>query len=280
MISILFGLGTAVCFAASSLLSSRAVRQIGPWSVTAWVMVFGLIITAPMLIPAGIPADLGENVGWLITAGTGNVAGILLAAAAFRIGKVGVVAPIMATEGAIAAVIAALLGESIAPIVGFFLMVIVVGIVISAIAPDPEPLENERPVLAVVLATCAAFCFGLSLYSSGAVSGELPLAWVLLPARLVGVVALAIPLALLGRLKLTRSTLPMVVAMGIIEVIGLTLFSFGAKEQIGVTSVMASQFAPIAAVMAYVLFRERLGRLQITGVVILVLAVSGLTLAN
>ncbi len=280
MISILFGLGTAVCFAASSLLSSRAVRIIGPWSVTAWTMLFGLALVLPMILPAGIPSDLGANAGWLIAAGAGNVIGILLAATAFRVGKVGVVAPIMATEGAIAAVIAALLGESIAPIIAFSLLVIVVGIVISAIAPDPEPLENERPVFAVLVATCAAFCFGISLYSSGAVSGELPLAWVLLPARLVGVAALAIPLLLLRRLHITRRALPMVIAMGALEVVGLTLFSFGAKEQIGVTSVVASQFAPIAAVMAYVLFRERLGRLQITGVVILVLAVTGLTWVN
>ena len=45
--------------------------------------------------------------------------------------------------------IAAVLGESIAPIVAFLLMVIVGGIVLSAMAPDPEPLEHERPLQAV-----------------------------------------------------------------------------------------------------------------------------------
>jgi multidrug transporter EmrE-like cation transporter len=44
--------------------------------------------------------------------------------------------------------------------------------------------------------------------------------------------------------------------------------------------VLASQFAPIAAVMAYVLFKEKLGRLQITGVVILVAAVTALSIAS
>ena len=51
-------------------------------------------------------------------------------------------------------------------------------------------------------------------------------------------------------------------------------------NQVAVTSVLASQFAPIAAVMAYILFKEKLGKLQITGVVILVAAVTALSIAS
>lgn len=280
VVSILFGLGTAVCFATSSLFSSRAVRMIGPWSVAAWTMVVGLILTLPFTAVAGVPDNLGSTWGWMLLSGAGNVIGLVLAAAAFRVGKVGVVTPILATEGAIAAVVAAILGESIAPIVAFLLMVIVLGIVVSAIAPDPEPLDHERPVLTVVLSTAGALSFGLSLFATGSISDELPISWVLLPARVVGVLALAIPLALVGRLLLTRRAAPMVAAMGLLEVAGFTLFAIGAQYQVGVTSVMASQFAPIAAIMAYVLFKEKLGRLQITGVVILVLSVTALTIVN
>ena len=280
MISIVFGLATAVFFASSGLMSSRAVKVIGSWSSVAWTMLIGLVITLPFLFASGVPAAVDENVGWLLTAGVGNVGGLVFAGLAFRVGKVGVIAPILATEGAISAVIAAILGESVAPIVALFLMVIVVGIVISATAPDPEPLEHEQPVLAVILATCGALLFGVSLYAAASLSGDLPISWVLLPARLVGVVALTIPLALTRRLRLTRGTAPLVVGMGFAEVIGFTCFAIGAQYQVAVTSVLASQFAPISAVMAYVLFKERLGRLQITGVVILVLAVTALSVVS
>lgn len=280
MVSVVFGLATAVFFASSSLLSSRAVKIIGSWSTVAWTMLVGLAITVPFLVAAGVPAGLSDSLGWLLVAGAGNVAGLVLGGLAFRVGKVGVITPILATEGAIAAVIAAALGESIAPLVAFLLLVIVGGIVIAAIAPDPEPLEHERPVAAVLLATGGAIVFGVSLYAAARLSGDLPIAWVLLPARLVGVLALTIPLLLARRLRLTRSTVPLVTGMGFAEVIGFTCFAIGAQYQVAVTSVLASQFAPIAAVMAYVLFRERLGRLQITGVVVLVAAVTALSIAN
>ncbi len=280
MISIVFGLATAIMFAASSLVSSRAVKVIGSWSSAAWTMLVGLIITLPFLFASGIPDGLAENTGWMLVAGIGNVGGLVLAGLGYRVGKVGVITPILATEGAISAVIAAILGESIAPIVAFLLMVIVVGIVIAAVAPDPAPLEHERPVLAVALATGAALAFGGSLFAIGHLSSALPISWVLLPPRLVGVAALTIPLALTGRLLLTRGTTPLVISMGFTEVIGFTCFAIGAQYEVAVTSVLASQFAPIAAVMAYVLFKERLGRLQITGVAILVVAVTALSIAS
>lgn len=280
MLSVVLGLLTASFFASTSLISSRSVKIIGSASSLAWTMVVGLLITAPFVLASGVPANLGASAPWMVMAGLGNVMGILLAGFALRVGKVGVVAPILATGGAISAFISALLGESIAPLVAFVLIVIVAGVVLSAVAPDPAPLESERPVYAVVVTSLAALCIGIGLFATGNLSDQLPIAWVLLPARLTGVLVLFIPLLLLRRLRITRSTAPMVIAMGFTEVLGFVCFAIGAQYQVAVMSVFASQFAPIAAIAAYFLFKERLGRLQIVGVAVIVLGVTGLTLVN
>lgn len=278
MISIVFGLATAVMFATSSLLNSRATRMISGWSIVAWAMLVGLIVTLPFLFVAGVPDNLTTaNIAWLVVVGVGNVAGLVVSAYAYRVGKVAVIAPILATEGAIAAILAAILGQSIATIVAFLLLVIVVGVVIATIGPDPAPLEHERPVVAVGLAVVGAAVFGLSLFAIGHVSSQLPIAWALLPARLIGVVVLLVPLLVVRKLELTRRVAPYVVAMGFAEVIGFTCFSIGAEHDVAVTSVLASQFAPIAAIMAYFLFGERLGRIQIAGVAVIVVAVAALS---
>ena len=280
MLSVVLGLLTASFFASTSLITSRSVKIIGSASSLAWTMLVGLLITTPFLVASGVPANLGASAPWMVMAGLGNVLGILLAGFALRVGKVGVVAPILATGGAISALISALLGESIAPLVAFVLLVIVAGVVLSAVAPDPAPLENERPVYAVVISSLAAMCIGAGLFATGNLSDELPLSWVLLPARLVGVLIIFLPLLLTRRLRITRSTAPMVIAMGFTEVLGFVCFAIGAQYQLAVMSVFSSQFAPIAAIAAYVLFKERLGRLQIVGVAVIVVGVTALALVN
>ena len=280
MLSVVLGLLTASFFASTSLITSRSVKIIGSASSLAWTMLVGLLITTPFVIASGVPTNLGSSAPWMVMAGLGNVLGILLAGFALRVGKVGVVAPILATGGAISALISALLGESIAPLVAFVLLVIVAGVVLSAIAPDPAPLENERPVYAVIVSSLAAMCIGAGLFATGNLSDELPLSWVLLPARLVGVLIIFLPLLLTRRLRITRSTVPMVIAMGFTEVLGFVCFAIGAQYQLAVMSVFSSQFAPIAAIAAYFLFKERLGRLQIVGVAVIVLGVTALTLVN
>ena len=242
-------------------------------------MLIGLTATIPLVLIAGIPTGLtGTNSIWWIVSGLGNVMGLVLAASAFRFGKVGVVAPILATEGALAATTAAILGESIAPLAAFVLLVIVGGVILAAIGKDPAPSPNERPVRAAVLATIGAFAFGIALYATGNLSDELPIAWLLLPARGLGVVALFIPLLFLRKLKITKKAAPYVVLAGLVEVLGFTCYSIGAQYGVAVTAVLSSQFAPIAAVMAYLLFQEKLGRVQIAGVAVIVAGVIALIL--
>lgn len=280
MTAILFGLITACFFASSSLMASRSVRMIGAWSGVSWMMAIGLVVTLPITLVSTRPDLSGPTLWWWLLSGAGNVVGLVLAQSAFRIGKVGIVAPVLACEGAIAAVLASLTGESIAPLVGFLLLVIVIGIVVTSIAPDPEPLDHERPVLAVLLASLASLGFGSSLFATGFLSGEMDLGWLLLPSRLIGTVALFLPLLATRRLRITRPAVPLVIGMGLAEVFGFTAYSFGAQESVAIASVLASQFAPISAILAYLLFRERLGRLQITGVSVLVAAITALSIVQ
>lgn len=281
MLSIVFGLGTALCFSAGILANSRSIRVIGNTSVLAWIMMIGLAATLPFTIAAGIPSNLtGANLAWFAVAGVGNLAGLLISFYALRIGKVGVVGPILACEGAIAATISASMGESIAPIAAFILLFIVGGIVVSAIAPDPVPIAHEKPLQAVILAIIASIGFGVSLFATGHLSTELPIGWLLLPPRIVGVLFIALPLIVMRRLEYSRKVLPLLVIGGLVEVVGFTSYAIGAQYSVAVTSVLASQFATFGAIGAYLLFKERLGRLQITGVVMLVIGVSALTLAS
>jgi len=268
VIPILGGLGAAICWSVSILCSSQSARRIGALSSLAWVMLVGCVFTLPAIALAG-PVNLGaREVSLLGVSGITNVVGILFVLTALRSGKVSVVAPITSTEGAIAAVIAVIAGEQLAPGAGLVLGAIVVGVVLAASERHPEAIENARfgPIATALLALAAASCFGINLYVSGLIGQELPLAWSALPARLTGVLLIAVPLVLLRRLRLTRAAAPFVLVTGLTEVLGIASFAFGAREGIAIASVISSQFAAIAAVAAVILLRERLARVQVVGV--------------
>jgi len=279
MIAIFGGLGAATVFAVATLCSSRSTRMIGPGPVLAWVMTIGLLIVIPWAAVVGFPDGVGaDDAGWLAVAGLGNVLGLLCAYSALRIGKVGVVAPIVSTEGAIAAVIAAIAGEEIAGGVGLTLAVIAVGILLAATAREPFSLASEASGRLVALyAVAAALLFGVSLYATARVSADLPIVWALVPARLAGVFVVALPLVLTSKLRLTRRAVPLVIGSGIAEVTGFALFAVASRHGIAVSAVLASQFAAIAGIAAFLLFGERLTRLQLTGVALIVVGVSVLT---
>jgi drug/metabolite transporter (DMT)-like permease len=280
VLAIVGGLGAALVFATVTLCNSRSSRMIGPAQLLAWVMLIGLVITAPLAFGRGIPDGLDAESGvWMAVAGVGNVAGLLFAYSALRIGKVGIVAPLVSTQGAIAALIAIIAGEQVGADVAVLLAVIAIGISLAAIAPPEEAAGEAKPEgrRAVGYSVAAAVAIGWSLYAIGRVSVALPVVWALLPSRVIGVAVVTVPLALRSGLRMTREALPLVLVAGVFEVAGFALFALGARHGIAVSAVLSSQFAAIAAIAAYVLFRERLSPIQLAGVAVIVAGVGTLS---
>ncbi|HEU4571690.1 MAG TPA: EamA family transporter, partial [Candidatus Limnocylindrales bacterium] len=281
-IALVAGFLTALCWTGTTLTSARASRLIGASSTLAIVMATGLVVTLPFALAAPPPpaALTPATVATLVVAGVANVLGLLFLYRGYREGLVAIVSAISSTEGAIAAVIAILLGEAVAPTVGIALALVVVGVVLAAFAgvdPSEHPIEGGSQGRALAYAAGAAITFGIGLYAVGAAANELPIAWAVLPARVVGVLFVTLPLVASRRLRVTRVALPWAVADGIFEVAGLAIFSVGARDAIAVTSVLATQFVAITALVAWFLFHERPTRLQTVGVGTVVVGVAVLS---
>src|SRR5262249_46085171 len=122
-----------------------------------------------------------------------------------------------------------------------------------------------------------AFCFGASLYATGRVSQALPLAWALLPPRLLGVGAVTLPLLARRQLSIVRPAVPLVVLSGLCEVAGFAGYAFGARHGIAIAAVLASQFAAFVVLGSYFVFHERLRGLQAAAIATVVVCVAVLT---
>jgi drug/metabolite transporter (DMT)-like permease len=126
-----------------------------------------------------------------------------------------------------------------------------------------------------VLAVSTALLFGVSLYTTGRAGEQVSLLWTVVPARVFGSALVAAPLTARRRLRLTRRALPLVVAAGAAEVIGVLSYAFGARHDLPVAAVLSAQFAALTAVAAYFIHGQRLSRRQLAG---LAAVVAGVTL--
>jgi drug/metabolite transporter (DMT)-like permease len=277
--AILGGLGAALAFGITTLAYSRAARLLSPTVVLAWVMLVGAATVIPGVLVFGLPVTFTPAaVLWLGIVGVGNVAGLLLEFAALRLGKVGIVATIVSTEGAIVAIFAVIAGEPLSVAVAAALALVAVGVAITTIVPgEVASLEAPTTRRAALLAAGSAFLFALSLFSIGRAGDSVPVVWVLVPARLIGVFVVALPLLVTRGLPLTRAAIPLIVIAGIAEVAGFVSFAIGAREAIAVSGVLVSQFATVSLVLAFVLFGERLARLQLVGISLVVAGVALVT---
>lgn len=284
MVAILGGLGAAMSWAIATLASSRSSRMIGPMSVLGWVMVVGFgVAIVPALLAEPVPLGPPELLG-LFVVGLSHNLGLLLAYRALSIGRVSVVAPITATEGALAAVISVLLGEALGIEVAIILAAIAVGVVLAAAErtwgddADPAKADAKHTRKAALYALAAAFTFSIGLVLGGRLGAEgMPPAWVMFASRTVGLTIIVLPLLLAHRFRLTRRALPLVALAGVLEVFGGAIYIVAASEGVAVAAVLSSQFAAIAAVGGFLLFGERLQRHQVLGVAVIAIGITVLS---
>ena len=187
---------------------------------------------------------------------------------AFRRGKVGVITAIASTEGVIAAVIAVIFGAHLGLGTAAVLVAVAGGVMLAAWQPDASE-HAAAGIRSAVLAIPVALLFGVSLYATGRVGSEASVLWVLVPARLFGTVFMMAPLRLRGSLRLTGRALPLVAGAAAGEIVGIVSYELGARHGLAVAAVLGSQFAALAAVGAFLLFRERLSRFQLGGLIVI-----------
>ncbi len=279
MIAVVGGLGAAFAWALATLAAARASRALGAWSTTGLVVFIGLLVTLPLVaLEAPAQAIATEDLAWLAVAGLGYTIGMIFNYSALAGGKVPVTAPIVSTEGSIAAALAVLTGEAASPMLGLMLALIAVGVFTVALQPgggaDTLSGAGARHVVYAVL---AAIIFGVGLYGSGRASEHVPPSVVVLAGRVAGVLLLTLPLVLTRRLRFERSVLPFLILAGVAEVAGVYLFAVGAAESIAVTSVLSTQFAVIAALAAHAL-GERISPRQWAGVAAVTVGIVVITL--
>ena len=272
-LTILFGLLSALAWGLPEVPLARAARNAGVLPTVIGAVAIGLVVTAPvMLFAGGLPTITAHGALLIVAMGALTLAGYMVAFSAFMNGKVSVVAPTVACEGAVAAVFSILLGESLDTRILLLLPFAVVGVVLASLAGGGDEGGGSSGALR---AGIAAVIWGGVLVLAAPVADEVGVIWGFVLVRVVALV-LALPLGLryrsFGRI---RPEWRNIAYWGVGDSAASLLYVAAAdRGPTAVASVLAAQFGTVGVIAAMIILKERLRAVQWVGVITVIVSVT------
>jgi drug/metabolite transporter (DMT)-like permease len=269
MLAIVAALGAALAWGISAACDNRSTRMIGSLQALAWVQLIGLGQVLPFAVWEGVPSLPSQRAcAWIVVGAIGCSVGLTLAYAAIGRGAVSVVTPVMAVDGALAALASVALGEHIAIATAAGLALVIVGmlIVLYATASQERAGVAGHSLAAVLLAAGSACAFALFLLAAIRVGDALSDAWLQLLYRVAPFAVVGGPLLWRRELGVPGKAWKFVTAAAGLQFAGFVLYRVaGRSGGVAIPSVLSSQFAVIAILGGVLLLGERLSRRQIGG---------------
>jgi drug/metabolite transporter (DMT)-like permease len=276
-VDVLMGLLAALLWGGTDFLVGLNARAVGVKRAVYFGQALGftimslLLIASPVFILKSMAAPLDV---WLIgvAAAVLTVSGALALSKAFALGKASIVAPLVTSYGVVTTLLSWAGGEQISLLQLLCIALCVIGVVLSSIHSDPKVPHTTQASSSIAYALLAAVFYGTSFWLQGRfvlpVLGPVTMLWL---AYLVGLIVLVgIVLRIDDGLKLPplKNCLTLTGA-SLMNLGGFSSFAWGAVAgSVSVVTVISTLSGGIAAILGYVFFKERLGKVQVAGVVL------------
>ncbi|HVF20417.1 MAG TPA: EamA family transporter [Mycobacteriales bacterium] len=241
------------------------------------MQVTGLVAVAALAAVRGA-APVGDYLWYAAAAGAAGAMALTSFYQALAIGTMGVVAPVAATGVGVPVVVSWLRGERPAAMAAAGLLLAAAGVVLSS-GFDPRNGRGRSSLPATGLAAVAAVGFGSVLVLVDRAADQevysTPVLLVVMRATTAVVVALVL-LARRGPVRVARADLPALCVTGLCDVAAVGLYAVASTSDadLAVVAVLASLYPVVTALIARRLLAERLSRVQVGGVVTVLVGVS------
>jgi drug/metabolite transporter (DMT)-like permease len=284
MLTVLLGLSGALSYGAADFLGGWGAKKLSPIVVTAGVAIIGLavVVMASFFIDGQWSS---EALFWGSLSGVTGAAAIGLLYASLAIGPMSILSPTTAFLSALLPVTWGVsTGGALSPWLYPALALAMVAVILVGIVPDQRAI---RPSLrGLVMAISSGLLIGLFyifMDRTPADSGITPLvANRLSQSILLAAVILGIVLwqrrrhdkpPILGKPGDLRSVLPVVIGAGVLDALANVLVITGLRVgELAIVSVLTALYPAGTIILAAAVLRERVGKLQLIGLVIAVIA--------
>lgn len=272
---IAIGLLSALVWGVAGVTGGLAARRLGGMRAVGYSMLFSIVVAVPLALATGMPGRLDPRaLLWLLLVTGTGLGGLMLLYTAMRMGRISTLVPISATYGGFGAVIAIATGEPTSALAFAGLALAVVGAILAARGDVATPGGTyPHQARAALLAGGAAALWGVQLWAGGQIQDDVGASWVVAFMRLLGVLLIGVPILARGPLVREGRALVLVAVTGIGEVFGFTLYLVASGYGVAQAAVLTGQYGTVAALIGVLVLKERLLRVQVLGLALIVTAV-------
>lgn len=267
---VLFGLAASACWGSGDFNGGLASRRANPASVVLGSYAVGLVFLIALALITQEPVPDRSSLVWGAVAGVAGVFGLLAFYSALSMGKMGIAAPVSAVLTAILPVLFSAVTVQLPTVLqlgGFVLALLAIGLI-------ARPERTFGPPKGIGLALLAGCCFGGFFILISRVNHASTF-WPLAAARMTSVVVLATLLRLQSRPKVPAMTVaPLVLLAGLLDAGGNAFFVLAAHSgRLDIAAILSSLYPAATVLLAAVVLRERVTRIQGTGILLVLLAI-------
>jgi drug/metabolite transporter (DMT)-like permease len=278
LVSILFGALSALSWGSGDFAGGLASRRTGPYRAALYGEAFGLLLLF------GVAAYFHEAVtGWdklllSAVAGLGGAIGMLILYYAMTHGQMSIAAPVSALFTALLPVAAGTVIDglpSLAKLAGF----VVALVAIWMIAQEEGKKSQLMRLSDLRLPLFAGLCFGLYFILMHE-STRQTLLWPLIVARSTGTLTVIVfVLARRDSWRVRSTVWPLIALNGALDVGGNAFYILaGQYGRLDVAAVLSSLYPGATVILAWLILKERISRIQMLGILAALTAIALMTI--
>ncbi|HWZ98511.1 MAG TPA: DMT family transporter [Candidatus Dormibacteraeota bacterium] len=273
---IFLGLATALAWGSSDFLARFVTRRIGTLRSLFYMQTWGFLLLTVYLISTHSWGHLFDGSGWRpwawgFLAGGCNTVAMFSFYRCLEVGKVAVVAPLSASYPVLTLLLSTFSGERLTILRVCGVAVTLLGVILVARGEAGSDEASKSAKRGIAWALFAAIAFGALFWILGlriiATTGPYASLWLIrMTGSLVSLSALHLKRIQVFKSLGASNWQPTV--MGFLDTGAFALSNRGMQmEQVSIITVLSSLYGAVTVILAAVLLRERVSRLQWLGIV-------------
>ncbi len=261
--TVLFGLSASLSWGTGDFSGGLASRRAHVFSVVLAAYLVGLLLLPVLALAWSEPLPSWRDALWGASAGLVGTLGLTAFYRSLAIGRMGINAPITAVLAASLPIIFTAFTQGLPrplQLAGFVLALLAVALV-------SRPARASGRPEGLGLALLGGLGFGSFFILIGQVSAH-AIFWPLMAARLTSLLFMIVFMRIRGEQMLPKkSVFPLILIAGALDVAGNVFFILAAHAgRLDVASILSSLYPAVTVLLAAIILRERVSRIQAVGI--------------